>query len=214
MAELNDNTSLTEIVNSALVQIGDTPIKSLSDDNDGKAVCARLVVEQTIREVQCHSSACWEELIRDDLLTMRSSPEQDTVFGSFVWNLPFQWLSINGVFDAFGHYVPWRIYGNTLHTKKPAKVIRYVKFSDVPDEWSAELKNCVIELLAAKLLGGIVKDYSASKQAIEVFWQQSFPRWVNNRAQNSQRMKRGYDGQLTQYYTYEPTFPQINTKEY
>lgn len=213
--ELSDNSTLTDVVNSALVQIGDTPIKSITDDNDGKAVSARHLFEQAAREVQCHHSACWEELIREEILSMKGTPTSNPAFGDYIYNMPLQWLSINGVFSESGKYIGWRVFHNELHTKERAKHIRYVKYSDDPTEWSAELKSCIIELLAAKLLGAVVKDFSASRQMVENFWSVSFPRWVNNRAANAQRGKRGYEHEFSRYYFGNERVPPLtNTAEY
>lgn len=224
---VNTNTTLTDVVNSALVTIGDTPITSLDDDTNAKSVCARLVVEQCIREVQCHHSACWEELVAEAELTGVSDESDDSsattddeedggnVFGEHIYEMPDGWLSINGVFAKDGRYVGWRILGGTLRTTQKAKFVRYVKFSDDPSEWSAELKNCIITLLAAKLLAGIVKDYTASKQMVEAFWANDFPRWVNNRANNSQRKRRGYDREISRYYFGNERVPPLtNSSEY
>lgn len=193
---LNENKSLTDVVNSALVLIGDTPIKNLFDENDGRAMTARHIVKQAILEVQVHHTACWDELIKDKLLTLRHKFRG----GEYAYNIPLNMLSVHGVFDDKGAPIEWREIEGTLRTEVPAKHIRFVEFSTNPDEWSPELKSCVISLLAAKLIAGIVKDFTTSAQMVQTFWMVEFPRWINNRRRNGERSHRGDNAQLRKFY--------------
>lgn len=201
MASIYDNTSLTEIANAALVQIGNSPIETLTDDNDGNAKICRIMLRQCIAEVEGHASACWDELLTVRELELRHDHGENQRGHGFEFNLPQDMLSVEDVYDEHGRQVDYRIYGQYLYTKQRAKMIRYIRFSDNPGEWSVELKNCVIALLSAKLLGGIVKDFSSSRTAVEQFWNMEFVRWAANRKGKAERSRRGDDGTLRRLYS-------------
>lgn len=197
--ELNENKSLTEIANSALVEIGETPIYDIADTNDGRATMVRVLMKQVVREIQVHHTACWDELLCDENLTLR---EHGDGIGDaeLRYNVPLNLLSVHGLFDENGGSVDWRMIGGVLCTTRPAKRIRFVKLSMNPDEWSAELRSCVIELLAARLVAAIVKDFTTSKQLVATFWQIDFPRLTLNRRRNGARVRRGDDTILRREY--------------
>ena len=193
MEPLNENASLTDVANSALVLIGDTPVPSIYDSNDGRCKAIRILTEQTIREVQCHHTGCWDELYREELLTPKD-------MGDKVYNLPLRMLRVDGVFDEKGSPVEWRIFGRELHAKRRAKTIRYLAYSDNPGEWSPELKSAVIGLLSAKLVASVTKDFSTSAQLVERFWAIEFPRWAGNKLASAAKTKRGDDAVLRREY--------------
>lgn len=197
--ELNENRSLTEIANSALVQIGETPIYDISDTNDGRAGMVRVLLKQAVREIQVHHAAYWDELLVDENLTLR---EHGDGLGEdvFRYNVPLNLLAIHGLFDENGCSVDWRMVGGVLCTKRPAKQVRYIRLSMNPDEWSAELRSCVIELLAARLVAAIVKDFTTSKKLVATFWQIDFPRLTLNRRRNGSHGRRGDDSVLRREY--------------
>jgi hypothetical protein len=194
MTEINENQSLTEIVNSALVGIGDNTINSLYDQNDGKAKLCRMLVEQCIREVQSHPSGCWSELEEFGELTANDkSYSKDTC----TYNLPNNCISIKWVKTAARERVPFRVSGLSLKTPTPVRYVCFVRYSDNPEEWSSEMKSCVIGLLSAKLLAAIAKNYAVSRQAVEAFWSVEFPRWAGNRANKSESAIPGQDSELS-----------------
>lgn len=196
----NENKSLTDIVNSALAQIGDTPIHDISDENDGRAKMARLLIRQVIREVQVHPSACWEELMDEERLTLRGKSEHAVPATEFVYNAPLNLLSIFGVYDYRGLKMDYRYFGGHIRTHKPARYIRFVRHTENPDAWSPELKSCVISLLSAKLVGAILKDVSGSRQLTEMFWHSEFKRFAGNRILNSHRSRSGRDDDYRRFY--------------
>lgn len=196
-AELNENRSLTELVNSALVGIGNNPIENLYDSNDGVAKLCRMLVEQCIREVQGHPSGCWDELESYDELVLNDKGYVKDVHS---YNLPLHYLSIKWVKDENRLNVPFKVAGRSLKTPYKAKYISYIRFSDNPEEWSSELKSCVIGLLSAKLLAAIAKDYSASRQAVEAFWSMEFPRWAGNRFNKAESPIPGQDTELSKFW--------------
>lgn len=194
MTEVNENLSLTELVNSALVGIGDNTIESLYDSNDGKAKMCRTLVDLCIREIQSHPSACWSELdTYDELVLNDKAYEKDCVS----YNMPRDCLSVKWVKDESLLKIPYRISGRSLKTPYKAKYICFVRYSDNPEEWSSELKSCVIALLSAKMIAAIAKDYSASRQAVEAFWSIEFPRWAGNRLNKGETAIPGQDSELS-----------------
>lgn len=194
MEPLNENASLTDVVNSALVLIGDTPVPSIYDANDGRCKAIRILTEQTIREVQCHHTGCWDELFRDELLTPKDIDKN-------IYNLPLRTLRVDGVFDEDGNAVEWRVFSRELHTKRKAKTIRYLVYSDNPAEWSPELKSAVIGLLSAKFVASVTKDFSTSAQLVERFWSMEFPRWAGNKLASAAKVKRGDDTLIRREYS-------------
>lgn len=201
MGELIENQSLTEIANSALAGIGDGMIESLYDDNNGKAKICRLLLNQCMREVQGHASACWSELeAYEELVRNQRAYCKDT----YTYNLPRECLSVKWVRDCGRQIVPYRISLRSLKTPREAKYICYVRFSDNPEDWSTELKSCVTGLLSAKLVGAVLKDYSGMRQAVEGFWQAEFPRWAGNRNNASNTPVPGMDAELSAMYGEDP----------
>lgn len=193
----NENKSLTDIVNSALVQIGDSPIKDIGDENDGRAKISRILIKQCIAEVESHSSSCWEELIEDEELTLRSKADG---IHAFEYNAPLGILSIFGVYNRIGKRIDYRFFGGKIHTETEAKYVRFVRYNENPDAWSPELKSCVIGLLSAKLIGAIMKDIGGSRQMVETFWQTEFKRFSGNRVLNGNRSRKGADDDFRRYY--------------
>lgn len=201
MAELNENDALTELVNSALVGIGNNTIHSLYDDNDGYAKLCRMLVNQCIREVQSHPSACWDELEAYDELVMNEKSYDKDVLS---YNLPHNCLSVKWVKDEARLNIPYRMSGRSLKTPYKAKYICFVRFSDNPEEWSSEMKSCVIGLLSAKMIAAIAKDFSASRSAVEAFWGIEFPRWAGNRINKSETAVPGRDSELSSLWGEDP----------
>lgn len=201
MASLNENGSLTDLVNSALVGIGDNTIENLMDANDGKAKLCRLLVTQCIREVQGHPSACWSELDSYEILVPNDRAYRDDAPS---YNVPKDCLSIRWVKDGNNLRIPYKVSARSLKTPYRAKHICYVRFSDNPEEWSSELKSCVIGLLSAKLLAAIAKDYTASRQAVDSFWMVEFPRWAGNRMNHSDNAVPGKDSELSELFGEDP----------
>lgn len=196
----NENKSLTDIVNSALVQLGDSPIKDINDENDGRAKISRILIKQCIMEVESHSSSCWEELIEDEELTLKERKEYSYERTDFEYNAPLNILSVYGVYNSLGERMDYRFYGGKIHTDVMAKFIRFIRYNENPDAWSPELKSCVIGLLAAKLIGAIMKDVGGSRQMVEAFWQTEFKRFSGNRILNGNRSRKGADDDLRRYY--------------
>jgi len=194
-------TTLTGVANMALALIGNNTIESLDDSNDGVAKTVRLLLTQTLREVQSHASACWEELVKERDLELRNDGVE-TPAGKFEYNLPLNCLGVRGVYadKECKDMTPWEIVGGFLRTQRPAKGIRYLEYSENPAEWSPELLEAVVELLSDKLLGAIGKDFATSRKLIETFWQVSFKRQSDNRTLRSVRSQAGNDGQYSRYY--------------
>lgn len=194
MSEVNENLSLTELVNSALIGIGDNTVKSIYDQNDGKAKLCRLLVDQCIREIQSHPSGCWSELEAfDELVANDKAYAKD----SHTYNLPLNCISIKWVRTAAREPVPFRVSGRSIKTPVPVRYVCFVRYSDNPEEWSSEMKSCVIGLLSAKLIAAVAKDYAASRQAVEAFWSIEFPRWAGNRMNKSESFIPGQDSELS-----------------
>lgn len=195
----NENNSLTEIVNSALVQLGDRPILDIEDLNDGRAAISRVLLRQCIREVESHPSCCWTELIEDEELTFRGRAVLASVSDGdiYEWNVPLNLLSIVGVFDGSGRRIEYRYIGGKIRTKEKAKFIRYVRYNETPGAWSSELKSCVIGLLRSKMIGAIMKDVQGSIQMVEAFWKGEFKRFAGDRAVVGRR--RGMNGSDNDY---------------
>lgn len=201
MDSVNENLSLTELVNSALVGIGDNPIESLYDTNNGKAKLCRMLVNQCIREVQCHPSACWDELeVYGELVLNETEYNKDAVS----YNLPHNCLSIKWVKDENGIKLPYRTARRSIKTPRKAKYVCYISFSDNPEDWSPELKSCVISLLSAKMIAAISKDYAASRQAVESFWAIEFPRWAGNKINKGEPGVPGQDSELSVLWGEDP----------
>lgn len=200
---MNDGEAdtLTGVANTALALIGNAPIESISDTNDGVAKTLRLLMTQTIREVESHASACWEELVKECDLELRDDLKE-TPAGKFEYNLPLNCLGVRGVYadKEFKDMTPWEIIGGFLRTSRPAKGIRYLEYSENPATWSPELLSCVVELLEAKLIGAIGKDFVSSRKLIEQFWGVSFKRQCDNRTLRSVRSPAGDDGVYSRYY--------------
>lgn len=194
MAELNDNRSLTEVVNSALVGIGNNLISDLYDDNDGTAKLCRVLVMQCIKEVQSHPSGCWDELVAYDELVANDKAYQKEVRS---YNLPLGCMSVRWVKDENNLTIPFKVIGRSLKTPYKAKYICFVRFSENPEEWSSEMTSCVIGLMSAKLLAAIAKDFSASRQAVEAFWAAEFPRWAGSRINKAETPIPGQDAELS-----------------
>lgn len=201
MGELNENLSLTELVNSALVGIGDAPIEDLFDDNNGKAKLCRMLVMQCIREVQSHQSGCWDELVDFERLTPTADYMNENVKS---YNLPLNCLCVRFVKDENNMSVPYKMFGRTIKTPFRVDRICFVRFSDNPEEWSAELKSCVIALLSAKMLAAIAKNYKASREAVEAFWALEFPRWAGSRMNKSESAIPGHDAELSAIWGESP----------
>lgn len=197
-AKINENLSLTELVNSALVGVGNAPIVDLYDPNDGNAKLCRMLVNSCIREVQSHPSGCWDELQDWEELTLNDTAYMKDVYS---YNLPHNSLCILSIQDEYRREVPFRVVGWSLKSPVKAKYVRFVRFSDNPEQWSSELKSCVIGLLSAKMIAAIVKDYNASRQAVEAFWTLEFPRWAGNRINKAATTLQGKDSQLSDFWT-------------
>lgn len=201
--------TLTGVANMALALIGNNTIEDVTDTNDGVAKLVHILLMQTMREVQTHSSACWEELVKEKKLELRDDTKESPA-GKYEYNLPYNCLGVLCVYTEDGdETTPWEIIGGYLRTKTEVRGIRYIEFSEVPGEWSHELLEGVVELLSAKLVGAIAKDFATSRKLIETFWQTSFKRLSENRVLRAVRSRSGDDGVYSQYYKNGRTTYQI-----
>lgn len=198
---LNENLALTNIVNSALVGIGNNAIEDLNDDNNGTAKICRMMLLQCIKEVQSHPSGCWDELLEWETLTRNTGDFKKDVYS---YNLPNRCLCVKQVKTENGIDIPFKVFGHSLKTPKEAKFVCITRFSDSPDEWSPELQSCIIGLLSAKLIAAIVRDYNASRQAVEAFWTMEFPRWAGNRINKVGSANPGSDAELSSLWGESP----------
>lgn len=201
MGDFNDNDNLTGICNSALAVIGHTDFIDDIEADNPVARSLRVLVKQVCREVQTHENASWQELEQEASLTKKRTNDH----GITEWNLPIHMISPISCFvvkDGKRGNIPYEITGGVLcSVEKEGVRLRYMKFSFDPANWSAELKTCVIKLLAARALSALVKEFSAAHRMEQQFWAFDFPLWVGNSKNKARRNDfAGNDQLLTQFY--------------
>ena len=157
MAELNENNSLTDIANSALVLIKEIIITSIEEDSDvAKAI--RQMITPAIYLVQ--NSLEWNELIVSTTLDLA---ERDIVDGFYKYNKPIGFIKLY----TENKNTVWKIEGEHLYVANNNTKVKYFKKNIEPATWSDELKECVILKLASKLATYISNDYKLGGQLEE-----------------------------------------------
>lgn len=203
----NRNDTISGICNSALAAIGETRfIDDVSSDNNQLAKIIRVVFYQVCREVQGHEYAAWSELAADSRLVLRDAESLGGTFkGCYQYNLPLHMIAPVECYTESGERVPFEIVGGYLQCKSGSGVIlRYIRFSFEPSEWSVELQTCIIKLLSARLMASVVKEFTASQRMEQQFWNYEYPYWVGNKKNKTrQTTVRGNDSEVTGNYPAE-----------
>lgn len=169
-----------DIVNLAFAQIGETPVNGSPLARD-HAAYADLVYNSVLEDVQ--SCTTWRELTKTALV---SPTGHDSARGN-EYNKPKDCLRIQRVND--GRYGDdFQEEGGFIYIKNTSGnvEITYTRKSDVPDEWSSELRQAIVALLAARVCTAIRKNITEGQQLEDQFWRVTRPRLIArhlNRAQ-------------------------------
>lgn len=165
--------NLNEVCNAALHLIGEEPVEDWEAGTTGTHGVLRAHVRAVIREVE--RMARWTELITATTLTRTGT--WTTAMGA-PFDLPADWLRLVRVGNAEREYVYEEMGGKLWVRGREAPATLdavYVRYSEAPREWSAELTTCVVKLLAARILGGIGHDLTGASGMEQRFWQEYFP---------------------------------------
>ncbi|HLD89474.1 MAG TPA: hypothetical protein VI911_00385 [Patescibacteria group bacterium] len=134
--------TLTAIANLALTLLGEATISSI-DSTDARAVVARRVFPQVLREVQ--SSYRWPELIVEWAPT--AAEETNSADDLYRFELPAACLRILDIMTDRAY----RVEGGYLITAEEEPTVRYLAYSETPGDWSTQLVQCVVHKLAIEI---------------------------------------------------------------
>lgn len=160
---MNFNNSLTDVANSALAAIGQSPVNSIESDSASARTC-RLHLDACIRREQ--QLFQWNELRMVRALVPLTDTEATAIReaeGLYSFLLPGDLLQVISFSVS-----PIEYRGGRVLCGWPELTVVYVRFSAVPGEWSPELFRVVCSALAAavaKVLTGDQKiaDYQLNQ---------------------------------------------------
>lgn len=182
--------TLTDIANQALNRIGEKAIMSIDDLTLVTARKAKLVMEQTIREVT--AAHIWNGLKHRATLVRRVTAP---AFGwDYAYALPTDYVrlaKLNGVAvtnDDPGDY--FEIEGNSLLTDEDEAKVQYVRFSLDPALYSALFTKALVTLWAAKLALTVRQDEPLAASLMQTYETVDLPR---------ARMKDSGEGKRRRY---------------
>jgi hypothetical protein len=151
----------TEIVNNALVLLGEKQIGHIDTESSDVAGTMRLLWPQVLREV--FTAFDWRELIREQ--TLPDSSGQTDLAEDYKFRLPGDFLkmlatSIDGIYR-------WKISGNyLLYSQDTAPIVRYLRYEEEPSDWSVELVSVVTHLLAVRACLAITHNVQLKEQLV------------------------------------------------
>lgn len=163
------NMTLTDIANMALEDISERGISSIDDEEDALAGKLKRRISKSIREVQAaHSWSCishTEKLVRNGVL-----PTGESLF--------IQPPGFLKTIDACPN-VAWHIEGKSIVAPVRELCLRYVRYSENPDEWDIHLQSAIV----ARLRADIALNVSGDSKIAQLAYQQAqveIPRYIRN----------------------------------
>lgn len=175
---MNDNRTLLDIANTALATIGAKPISSFEDDDSAAAQACSQMIKHCIEQAQ--SATDWQELKK----TVELVPTGNKDERGYEYNAPADVLRIvelagseNGGF--------WEREAHMVYTNASPAVIRYIRYSEKPSEWSTDLRGLVVEILAANLVGPVKGEWGARYQMLSHLRDEIIPAAVSANANAS-----------------------------
>lgn len=167
--------TLTDIANQAIESLCDRAISSIEDKEDATSAYLNRRMFRTIREVQ--SSYKWSCLVKTAaLLKTETLPTGECAF-----LIPDNFLS---VIDACPN-IAWNIEGKRLVAPVNEICIKYVKFSENPDEWDANLTGAIVSQLKSDVALRITGDTKLAQLAFQEA-KIEVPRFARNDSRNRQ----------------------------
>ncbi len=134
--------TLTDVVNLSLMLLGETTVSGIESSTASGIACRRML-PQTMRRVQ--SAFRWAELVN---LWKPDEPfEELSDDGLYQFQIPPFCLRL---LEELNEY-PYRVEHGVLITLTNMPVLRYLRYSEAVDKWSAELVECVRYSLAIEV---------------------------------------------------------------
>lgn len=161
--------TLTDIANMALEDISERGISSIDDETDALAGKLKRRISKSIKEVQAmHRWSCishTEKLVRSGALPT----------GESLFILPSGFLK---VIESCPN-VLWRIEGKSIVGPVQELCVRYVRYSENPDEWDIHLQNAIVARLRADIALNVSGDAKIAQYAYQQA-QLEIPRHIRN----------------------------------
>lgn len=158
--------SAVDIVNQALVLIGDKLISALSDTGD-RAIAANAIYA-TVRDAVLTSHPWRFAIVRDSLTPDVASPEYGW---SYAYTLPTspKCLRVLDIDEDNPGDIPWAIeYGKLLCNESTIK-IRYIAQVTDPNLWDFPFIQAMKGALAVELASALTKKTAVLETAIKFF---------------------------------------------
>ncbi|MFA5689611.1 MAG: hypothetical protein WC959_10770 [Kiritimatiellales bacterium] len=166
----------TALVNLALAQIGESPIRNIDSTTDPAAVNAKAVIDQCILEVQADFS--WPELKTAAVIQKDAeyTPTGSDPFSS-CFKLPADYVrpckDVNGlvVTGRGGCALRYYIKGGMVYADGDEIVLNYIRESDDPGEWTPWLVKSVYHAVAILLAPARNKSATLVDRLIQIYEQ-------------------------------------------
>lgn len=144
-----------DIVNQALILLGDDPIESLETDTGAGAETARLIYNRVIKALFTIDGYKFRFAVKQYKLNQIQQPPMDAEEGGYkyAYSLPSDYLtlvSINSRCD-------YQIYGNELRTDDTNLILDYIAQVD-EQQWPAYFEEMAVYQLAVELCKPVTDD--------------------------------------------------------
>lgn len=161
-----------DIFNLALLSIGERPLENETATNTTQvARYCESIYPAVLIDVQAMCN--WAELVKTDLV----SPTGKQTARGLEYNKPQDCLRIIRVNDGkFGENIEEESGFVYIKGTEGTIPLTYLRLSKHPDEWSPELRQGIVELLAARLCAPIRKNIGDASNMESNFWARTRPR--------------------------------------
>jgi len=165
MGNIDYTSTVIDICNQALRDIGEMPIVSLDEASKAARACAGLWDSARDFTQSLHE---WPECLARMQLVEAVPPPP------FGWTkrfqLPVDCLRILSLHEHDNYFDDWEIEGNTLLTNHQSASIVYIKRNSDAATWSILLKRCVRYRLASDLVIPINAKLEYKQTYEQLFW--------------------------------------------
>ncbi len=182
-------TSVTEVANLALQEIGQTPITDINEGTDS-ANQVLLVYDDVVTEVT--QSKFWSQVkTRVELARLPDPP----LYGfNFQFQLPADNLNVLSINERPAQEFTYNIEDGKLLFNQDEVKITYIRKQDNPTLWGYGLKRAIVLRLAAGVSYGVVRNAELTQQLYNLY--RSFSREASGRDSN-QGSRKHYNATRT-----------------
>lgn len=147
----------TDVVNRALALIGERVIDSYENSETEQGRTIRAVYPAVVEAVR--DEFPWQELVKHGAAPRVNTPVRE---GEAAYKLPGDFERL---LDPPAGWLRLEAGNLVMPESAPDPVpIRYLSDAPPPYLWSTRFTACVVELLAARLIGALLKDLTAAAQ--------------------------------------------------